>query len=83
MIDKTETSIRKGHVAARLLADENINEVLSELGQEWLFESYKAATLEAREDARNNLRALDRVKEKLELIVSNGREAERELERNK
>jgi hypothetical protein len=83
MMDKTEGAIRKGRLAAQFLADENINDVLSELGQEWLFESYKAPTLDAREDARSNLRALDRVKEKLELIVSNGREAERELERNK
>jgi hypothetical protein len=83
MTDKLEEKIRKGKAAKLILADPNVDEVLSSLGSEWIEKSYKSATIQEREDARFRLMALDDLRGSLETLASNGREAERELERNK
>jgi len=80
-VDKLQEAVRKGQNAKRILDDEDINAILSEFGEEFMGQSYKAATLEAREEARNDLRSLDRIRVKLETLVANGREAEREIDR--
>jgi ribosome-associated translation inhibitor RaiA len=81
MTDKLQEKINHGQHAKRLLDDENFNAVLSQIGSDEMVQSYKAPTVDAREEARDVLRALDRIRAKLETMVANGREAERELQR--
>ncbi len=77
-----ERKIRMAKAAALFLEDENVNEVVAQIHAEFLELCWKSANLETREEARRNLRSLDMIQERLKMVVANGREAQRELDRN-
>jgi hypothetical protein len=83
MIDKIEQVIRHAKAASILLDDENVNEVVAKIHAEFLELCWKGADVEQREEARRNLRTLETIKERLKMIVANGREAQRDLDRPK
>jgi hypothetical protein len=84
MIDKLQERINRGRHAARILEDEGINQILTELGNDWTQQAMINAHQQHLDVPVSYLRrvvVLDEIRSKLKALAANGREAERELEK--
>lgn len=82
MIDKLHERINRANAAKRILDDEVIGQIFSELGQGWVQQAI--ASVNDEKAALRHLQCvfvLEAIKSKLQSVVANGREATRELEK--
>ena len=77
-MDKEE-KIRIGKSAELILGDTQVIECFDYLGNEWMKESYTAGSVQEREKARDRLMALDCIRQRLQQVVANGKQAQRDL----
>jgi len=83
MIDKLQELINKANAAKRILEDEGVNAILNQIALDWTEEALRAciATPDSSVTLLRQVVTLDVLKSKLQAVVANGREAQRELER--